>query len=71
MPLRTVQKVENEYGFYGDVENNEKDRAYLQHLIDLCRKYLGPNVILYTTDGYPEEWMRRGSLEGEAVLTLG
>ena len=64
-------QVENEYGYYGDVSKNRHDRTYMEYLIDQCRHYLGANVILYTTDGWPMELMKRGSLNGSAVLTLG
>ncbi|KAG8193654.1 hypothetical protein JTE90_024017 [Oedothorax gibbosus] len=40
----TVQ-VENEYGFFG------YDAQYKSHLRDLFRKYLGNDVVLFTTDG--------------------
>ena len=44
-PVITVQ-VENEYGSYTTCDAN-----YLEHLETLFRKNLGPNVILFTTDG--------------------
>ena len=48
-PIIMVQ-VENEYGSYGDVANNQSD-AVLAIFIDLSRQHLGEDVILYTTDG--------------------
>jgi len=65
-----VGQVENEYGYYGDVANNPQDKAYLEHIIEQCRLYLGPHVILYTTDGWLMELLNRGSLNGSQVLTL-
>jgi beta-galactosidase len=51
--------MENEYGYYGE------DKAYLRHLVAKARQHLGQQVLLYTTDGNGEEWVRRGTLEGE------
>jgi len=53
--------VENEYGFCGS------DRTYLRHLVATARRYLGPDVILYTTDPPPN--VARGSLPGDEVYT--
>ena len=44
---------------------------YMEHLVTVARKYLGQNVILYTTDGGDVGYMSRGTLNGSAVLTLG
>lgn len=44
---------------------------YMEHLLFLARKHLGQDVVLYTTDGGAESYMRRGSLTGGEVLTLG
>jgi len=54
-------QVENEYGFCGS------DRTYLRHLVATARRYLGPDVILYTTDPPPN--VARGSLPGDEVYT--
>jgi len=64
-------QIENEFGSYGDVSTNPKDEAYLRNLIDLVRKHLGSSVVLYTTDGGNIDYMTRGSLKGDIVLTLG
>ena len=44
-PIITVQ-FENEYGSYPTC-----DKAYLQHLVHKFREHLGPDVVLFTTDG--------------------
>ncbi|GMH64670.1 hypothetical protein TrRE_jg6728 [Triparma retinervis] len=64
-------QVENEYGSFGDVSTNPDDEAYMRALVDLTRKHLGPDVVLYTTDGGNYDSMKRGSLPGDIVLTLG
>ena len=64
-------QVENEYGSFGDVTKNPNDEKYIRYLVTLTRKHLGPSVVLYTTDGGNYESMRRGSLPGSIVLTLG
>lgn len=56
-------QIENEYGFFGDVEKNPDDLAYMRWLANLTRSYLGNDVIFYTTD--PWNVMHRGSLNGE------
>ncbi|CAA0821140.1 Beta-galactosidase 17 [Striga hermonthica] len=43
-PIIMVQ-VENEFGSYGD------DKDYLHYLVELAKRHLGDDVILYTTDG--------------------
>lgn len=40
---------------------------YLRHLVDLARKALGPDALLFTTD--PPQVTEIGSLRGEEVLT--
>ena len=69
-PIIMVQ-MENEYGSYGDVTQHPSDRRYMEHLVSLARESLGPRVLLYTTDGGSMDYMRRGSLQGGAVLTVG
>lgn len=65
-------QVENEYGSYGDTSNNANDKAYMEHLIDIANEHLGKGaVVLYTTDGGNADFMRRGSIRGNSVLTLG
>ena len=69
-PIIAVQ-IENEYGQYGNVETNVDDERYLRHLVHLARHNLGPHVVLYTTDFGNLANMRRGSLNGSEVLTVG
>ncbi|KAK9734499.1 hypothetical protein RND81_04G143700 [Saponaria officinalis] len=59
-PIIMVQ-MENEYGSYGD------DKAYLHHLVELGRRHLGNDVILYTTDGGTKETLEKGTIPGEGV----
>ena len=55
-------QIENEYGFCPF-----NDKVYLRHLVDLARKALGPDAVLFTTD--PPQVTEIGSLRGEEVLT--
>ncbi|XP_065844297.1 beta-galactosidase-like [Oscarella lobularis] len=55
-PVISVQ-VENEYGSFPAC-----DKEYLQHLEDLFRKYLGPSVVLFTTDGDSISLLKCGTL---------
>ena len=48
-PILMVQS-ENEYGSYAKQTKNS-DTIYLNHLQKTLRKYLGPEVFLYSTDG--------------------
>lgn len=66
-----MMQVENEFGSYGDVSTNPADLQYMQHLVGLARRYLGSDLILYTTDGGSLSYMTRGSLNGSAVYTVG
>ena len=68
-PIVMIQ-IENEFGSYGNVEENELDRKYMEHLLQQVRYYFGENVIVYTTDGGNEDYMRRGTIPGK-VLTIG
>ncbi|KAK9923630.1 hypothetical protein M0R45_032037 [Rubus argutus] len=61
-PIIMVQ-IENEYGSYGN------DKAYLRHLVSVARKYLGDDVILYTTDGGSRETLEKGTIRGDAVFS--
>ncbi|XP_016169851.1 beta-galactosidase 17 [Arachis ipaensis] len=61
-PIIMVQ-IENEYGSYGN------DKAYLQHLVVLARSHLGPDIILYTTDGGARENLEKGTIRGDAVYS--
>ena len=56
-PIITVQ-VENEYGNY----QLTCDHSYIEHLADTFRKYLGPNVVLFTTDASSYDAIKCGSL---------
>ena len=55
-------QIENEYGFCPF-----NDKVYLRQLVDLARKALGPDAVLFTTD--PPQVTEIGSLHGEEVLT--
>ena len=55
-PIITVQ-VENEYGSYYAC-----DKDYLKHLEETFRKHLGPNVVLFTTDGASDSYLKCGTL---------
>ena len=55
-PIITVQ-VENEYGSYFVC-----DKDYMEHLEKTFRQYLGPNVVLFTTDGAADYYLRCGTL---------
>lgn len=57
-PIISVQ-VENEYGSYPAC-----DGAYMSHLKDKFRQYLGPNVVLFTTDGASLGFLKCGYTEG-------
>lgn len=57
-PILMLQ-VENEYGSYF-----ECDHDYIRHLEHKFRDHLGPNVILFSTDGDGDSYMKCGSLQG-------
>ncbi|CAN7940128.1 unnamed protein product, partial [Ixodes hexagonus] len=57
-PVLMLQ-VENEYGSY-----YECDFVYTAHLRDLMRRYLGPNVVLFTTDGNGDSFFKCGKNDG-------
>ncbi|XP_067911216.1 beta-galactosidase isoform X2 [Heterodontus francisci] len=57
-PIIAVQ-VENEYGSYFAC-----DYDYLRHLLKLFRYYLGDEIVLFTTDGAGENYLKCGSLQG-------
>ncbi|NXA46701.1 BGAL galactosidase, partial [Nothocercus julius] len=52
-------QVENEYGSYYACDSN-----YLRHLLGTFRALLGPDVLLFTTDGTRAEELRCGTLPG-------
>lgn len=56
-PVIMVQ-VENEYGSYGS------DTLYVAHLRDVFRAYLGPDVLLYSTDGNAAWYVDRSATAG-------
>ncbi|XP_063964906.1 beta-galactosidase-like isoform X2 [Lytechinus pictus] len=56
-PVIMVQ-VENEYGSYKTC-----DHAYQRELYHLFRKNLGPDVVLFTTDGPNDHMLQCGSLQ--------
>ncbi|CAJ0582137.1 unnamed protein product, partial [Mesorhabditis spiculigera] len=55
-PVLMVQ-VENEYGSFP-----YPDPVYTVWLRDLIRKHLGPNVVLYTTDGGSDGYLQNGAI---------
>ncbi|CAN8032697.1 unnamed protein product, partial [Ixodes persulcatus] len=57
-PVLMLQ-VENEYGSY-----HECDFVYTAHLKDLMRRHLGPDVLLYTTDGNGDRYLKCGKNDG-------
>ena len=65
-PIITVQ-FENEYGSYGLC-----DKDYLQHLVTKMRQHLGPDVVLFTTDGDGMGYLNCGALKSElATVDFG
>ena len=57
-PIIMVQ-VENEYGSYYAC-----DKIYLGLLRDLFRKYLGDDIVLFTTDGNAFSFLKCGAIDG-------
>ena len=55
-PIITVQ-VENEYGSY------DCDFAYNAHLRDLFKEHLGDDVVLFTTDGNGDHYLKCGKID--------
>lgn len=51
--------MENEYGSFPAC-----DYTYLKHLYQLFREYLGPDVVLFSTDGAGTGFLKCGTLEG-------
>lgn len=60
-PIIMVQ-IENEFGSFGD------DKNYLHHLVQLARRYLGSDIILYTTDGGAMGNLKNGSIPQDDVF---
>lgn len=63
-PIITVQ-VENEYGSYYAC-----DRGYMMNLYQLFREHLGDNVILFTTDGDSDGFLKCGTLTPYMYATV-
>ncbi|XP_078656009.1 beta-galactosidase-like isoform X2 [Branchiostoma floridae x Branchiostoma belcheri] len=57
-PIITVQ-VENEYGSFYTC-----DYDYLRHLRELFIQHLGPDVVLFTTDGWWDGVLKCGTIDG-------
>lgn len=55
-PIISVQ-VENEYGSYYAC-----DKEYLEHLVSVFRQHLGSNVVLFTTDGDADSYLKCGTV---------
>ncbi|CAN6327462.1 unnamed protein product [Urochloa humidicola] len=60
-PVIMVQ-IENEFGSFGD------DKNYLHYLVQLARRYLGNNIVLYTTDGGAMGNLKNGSIPQDDVF---
>ncbi|TVU20442.1 hypothetical protein EJB05_36650 [Eragrostis curvula] len=54
--------IENEFGSFGD------DKKYLHYLVELARRYLGNDIILYTTDGGAIGNLKNGSIPQDNVF---
>ncbi|GJN15072.1 hypothetical protein PR202_gb01961 [Eleusine coracana subsp. coracana] len=54
--------IENEFGSFGD------DKKYLHYLVELARRYLGTDTILYTTDGGANGNLKNGSIPQDNVF---
>ncbi|XP_037568827.2 beta-galactosidase [Dermacentor silvarum] len=63
-PIIMVQ-LENEYGSY-----DACDHAYMVHLRKLARNHLGPDVLLFTTDGYQNNIMIKCGLVPGTLTTV-
>ena len=57
-------QLENEYGSYG-LQTGHCDIEYMIHLRNLVTKYLGPEVLMYTTDGAGDDYFRCGGVPGK------
>lgn len=55
-------QLENEYGFIGDAH----DKRYMRHLVNLARKALGDEIVLFTTD--PPPVVEKGSLPDDEIF---
>mmetsp|Transcript_87373 Transcript_87373/g.154925 ORF Transcript_87373/g.154925 Transcript_87373/m.154925 type:complete len:642 (+) Transcript_87373:18-1943(+) len=59
-PVAIIQ-IENEYGSFGNCNENPLDAAYMQSLLNLATQYFGQDVVYTTIDGG----------EGESAADLG
>ena len=58
-------QVENEYGSYFTCDKN-----YLKHLEATFRHYLGQNIVLFTTDGDGDGYLKCGTLVPDLYATV-
>jgi len=63
-PIISIQ-IENEYGGFGSC-----DREYLRQNCEIVRKYVGDDVVLFTTDSALEYYMKRGTIPELAFATV-
>lgn len=61
-PVIMVQ-VENEYGSYDKAPKKSCDTNYTNTLRDTFQRHLGPNVLLFTTDGNGHNYFKCGKIE--------
>jgi beta-galactosidase len=52
---------------FGNTESSVDDRRYIQHLFDRTRQWLGPKVVIWTTDGAVK--IKAGGLQNQTLLT--
>lgn len=57
-PIVMVQ-VENEYGSY-----DACDKVYMKSLVQTARSILGDHTVIYTTDGFTENYLKCGTVPG-------
>ncbi|EMS49254.1 Beta-galactosidase 8 [Triticum urartu] len=57
-----LTKIENEFGSFGD------DKNYLHYLVQLARRYLGNDIVLYTTDGGTTNTLKNGAILQDDVF---
>lgn len=62
-------QLENEFGSYGDTENNLNDYDYMNHLRLKAIDLLGSDTQLYTTDGGNIDMINHGTLAGLVLAT--
>ncbi|BAF18086.1 beta-galactosidase 8 precursor [Oryza sativa Japonica Group] len=60
-PIIMVQ-IENEFGSFGD------DKNYLHYLVEVARRYLGNDIMLYTTDGGAIGNLKNGTILQDDVF---